>query len=274
MLDAKGRIVAERSVPLRSAAYGVTDDCRWLAIGRPTQGTSVTRVGWLRVDDGSFYAISDVTATERQTITFAGQRVAATVPFASGPLVTAGGARVVVATSSKPELRVYDTCGLRTIVRWDTRVAKLTPEVRHAYAVDRGHLTAVAGAGATDQIPELKQFHLPKDLPVFVETMLDAGSRIWVRQASSQWVGFERAYGPVMMDEPAYWWVFADDGTALGTVTTPPHFSVSAIGTDWMTGALFRDGRLRLYTTRFRFPASNGLDPTAATMPSNPSRTP
>jgi|GEM_PF-2551537 len=99
---------------------------------------------------------------------------------------------------------------------------------RTKYEADRLQLDSRLRMGRTAQTPKLDLFKLPKQRPSFSEMLIDDLRRIYVRQHSDRWEGFERS-DPGSNTAPRHWWVFAPSGQLLGTTSTPHNVVVKDI---------------------------------------------
>ena len=86
-----------------------------------------------------------------------------------------------------------------------------------------------------------------RPLPAFAELRFDRAGNIWARQydyldavAFFDYSSWSRGHARPKLAGPRHWIVLRPDGRYLGSVTTPPGFTVHQIGEDWILG-VWRD---------------------------------
>lgn len=160
------------------------------------------------------------------------------VPFGLGSRLSVLPDGYVTSEGDRMQLQEHDAGGrLRRIMRWPGgRLPVSTDDIQ------RQGRTLLGSAGTGTQRAQLdsvwRSIPKPDSLPAIIGLMPDPASLVWVRR------------GGHVGDSDAEWWIFAKDGSWLGTLALPTNASPLDISAEWIVLRTVDENRIERVEVR------------------------
>jgi len=212
---------------IRGGGLGVSSDCGRFALMSPMSASEQNLMadsltyGWYDPAAGSLAASIRIPIARRQVISFYGEEVPAAVPFENDAILAVADSLMYSGSASIPAIRTFDPAGLLIrIARWQAHPQALTDDDRSRYERMRMELDTLQGPGASDRVPRLDAFELPKVKPLMSRLISGGGGDLWIQKYPSYWEGFESSH--TAASDEVEWWVMDSSGKILGSVAAAP----------------------------------------------------
>lgn len=158
----------------------------------------------------------------------AGSITVTSLPFGRTAQVTVSGDGFYFGASDTYEIGYYSSAGrLERLIRVDRPNLQVTAGDRDRYATERLESASEEWRPHLQQM--LDEMRFPDEMPAYSTILTDAEGHLWVADY--------RAPG----DERGRWSAFDQEGGLLGSVETPPRFSIYDIGSDYVLGGQVDD---------------------------------
>jgi hypothetical protein len=133
------------------------------------------------------------------------------------------GDRFYAGHNERYEIIRYDATGVPDLfLRLDRPPVPIGPADLARYKTEE--LASADASFRQERARSLEEMPYPATFPAFADLIADAAGNLWVLDY------------PRPGNDERRWAVFAPDGPALGTVTTPPALRVLEIGEDYLLG--------------------------------------